>query len=79
MRVPNCHNSPMPRVLLILLMFLLPLVADAKRGAEVRRHGDMTAEELRREPVALETDVPYAGTGNPQHRLDIYLPRKRVQ
>jgi acetyl esterase/lipase len=28
-------------------------------------------------PVTSELDIPYADTGNPRHRLDLYLPKER--
>jgi acetyl esterase/lipase len=40
--------------------------------------GASSLEELRQEPVAFELDVPYADTGNPRHRVDLYLPRDRT-
>jgi len=39
--------------------------------------GAMSLEELRREPVTFELDVPYADTDNERHRLDLYLPKER--
>ena len=38
-----------------------------------------SVEELRREAGRVEFDVPYAATGNPRHRLDVYLPRHRAR
>jgi hypothetical protein len=41
--------------------------------------GAMSAEELRKERVRLELDIPYADTGNSRHRLDlIYLKGARA-
>jgi acetyl esterase/lipase len=37
--------------------------------------GAMTVEELSREPITFQLDIPYTNTGNPRHRLDLYLPR----
>lgn len=39
--------------------------------------GAMTPAELRAQPISFELDIPYAATGNPRHRLDLYLPRSR--
>lgn len=39
--------------------------------------GAMTREQLLRETVTFELDIPYAGTGNPLQRLDLYLPKNR--
>jgi acetyl esterase/lipase len=39
--------------------------------------GAMALEELRRESITFELDIPYADTGNPRHRLDVYLPKDR--
>jgi len=36
-------------------------------------------EELREEPVTFELDLPYAATGNPRQRLDLYLPKSRAR
>ena len=34
-------------------------------------------QELRQRPITFELDIPFADTGNPRHRLDLYLPKKR--
>lgn len=39
--------------------------------------GPMSLEELRREPITFDLDIPYADTGNRRHRLDLYLPKNR--
>jgi acetyl esterase/lipase len=39
--------------------------------------GAMFLEQLRREPITFELDIPYAATGNSRHRLDLYLPKNR--
>jgi len=39
--------------------------------------GAMTLDELHKEPVKFELDIPYAGTHNPRQRLDLYLPKDR--
>ena len=39
--------------------------------------GSRSVEELRQEPVTFDLDLPYADTGNPRHRLDLYLPKDR--
>jgi acetyl esterase/lipase len=38
--------------------------------------GMVTSDELRQEPVRFELDIPFAATGNPRQRLDLYLPKK---
>jgi len=37
----------------------------------------ISLKEIRREPITFELDIPYADTGNPRHRLDLYLPKNR--
>ena len=41
------------------------------------RAGAISVEELRREPITFELDIPYANTTNSRQRLDLYLPAKR--
>ena len=41
-----------------------------------RPGGAMTPEELQREPITFELDVPYAQTDDPRQRLDLYLPEE---
>jgi acetyl esterase/lipase len=43
---------------------------------ELTKGGAMSLEELRGEPVTFEFGIPYTDTGNPRHRLDVYLPKK---
>jgi acetyl esterase/lipase len=43
----------------------------------VSKKKPMSVEELQKEPITFELDIPYANDGNPMHRLDIYLPKKR--
>lgn len=41
------------------------------------RDGPLPREQLAREPIELQLDVPYAGTDHPRQRLDLYLPKPR--
>lgn len=50
------------------------LAQPAKDARDLGERGAMSSEQLRREPITFELDVAYAGTRNPRHRLDIYLP-----
>lgn len=43
---------------------------------DLSRSGALTEAQLRREPITFQRDVPYAGTGNPRHRLDLYIPKR---
>lgn len=38
--------------------------------------GMMTAEALRREPIQLHLDIPYADSEHPRQQLDLYLPQE---
>ncbi len=63
----------------LMILALVVGTAAAQACAEARLPGDqgaMPMEALRREPITLELDVPYAATGNPRQRLDLYLPKK---
>lgn len=75
------QRVPMRRTALLVAL-LLSLFAAAQGSARDERdrgdRGAMSVEELRREPIAVELDVPYADTGNPRHRLDLYLPKRRA-
>jgi acetyl esterase/lipase len=51
------------------------LAQPAKDERDLGKRGAMSREQLRREPITFELDVPYAETRNPRHRLDIYLPK----
>lgn len=63
-----------------ILVVLLILIADIASGEPNKDEhgfvdsGAMSLEELCREPITFELDIPYADTGNPRHRLDLYLP-----
>jgi acetyl esterase/lipase len=71
----------MKRITLIVIAWLfVPAVAFAqlnKDERDLRKGGGMRLEELRREPIIFELDLPYADTANPRHRLDLYLPKNR--
>jgi acetyl esterase/lipase len=63
-----------------LALAMLPCAAHAEPSPGERDLDPGRAallEELRREPVAFEADLPYAATGNPRQRLDLYLPKDR--
>jgi acetyl esterase/lipase len=61
----------MIRTLPIVVLLAVAAVAGCSRPQQ----GAMSQEELRREPIRFELDIPYAGTGNPRQRLDLYLPK----
>ena len=66
-------------MIVIALMFV-PAVASAEPNKAVRdrnKSGAMSLEELSREAITFELDIPYADTGNPSQRLDLYLPKNR--
>jgi acetyl esterase/lipase len=71
----------MKRIALILLsLALIPamLFAQAKKDKhDQSQRGAMSQEQLRQEPITYELDIPYAATGNPRQRLDLYLPKNR--
>jgi acetyl esterase/lipase len=61
-----------------MAMTLFPVIVFARVAREERdksESGAMTLEQLRQEPITFELDIPYAETGNPRHRLDLYLPK----
>jgi acetyl esterase/lipase len=63
-----------------LALALLPFATYAEPSRDERdlsKRGAMFLEELRREPITFELDLPYAVTGNPRQRLDLYLPKSR--
>ncbi|MFA5315562.1 MAG: alpha/beta hydrolase [Candidatus Omnitrophota bacterium] len=64
-------------VLIIIALMLVAGVAFAeskKDEIDFDKSGAMSIEELCRESITFELDIPYADTGNPRHRLDLYLP-----
>jgi acetyl esterase/lipase len=66
--------------LIVIALMFVPAVTFAqlkKDERDLHKGGGMPLEELRREPITFELDIPYAGTGNPRHRLDLYLPKNR--
>ncbi len=66
--------------LMVIALMFVPAVTSAQLKKDERDlpKGDgMPLEELRREPIMFELDTPYAATGNPRHRLDLYLPKNR--
>lgn len=68
------------RCLLMALLVLAPGSVFSQPVSEEQnllRDGIRSLAELIRPPVLSETDIPYADTGNPRHRLDLYLPRER--
>ena len=67
--------------LIVIALMFVPAVAFAqlkKDERDLRESGDMPLEELRREPITSELDIPYADTGNPRHRLDAALRKAGV-
>ena len=71
-----------PALLVALLAAALCAAVSARAerdGRDREGRGALSLEDLRREPIACELDVPYADTGNPRHRLDLYLPKHRAR
>ncbi len=69
-------TRPLIRSALIAIALLAGLFAvGTPAGAGGLDAGAMSLEELRREPIRLELDIPYAATDNPRQRLDLYLPK----
>jgi acetyl esterase/lipase len=67
--------------LLIIALTFVPAAMLAQVTRDERdfgKPGVMSLEELRQEPITFALDIPYADTGNPRHRLDLYLPNKRT-
>jgi acetyl esterase/lipase len=71
----------MKRIALIVIAWMfVPAVTFAeldKDERDLRKGGGSRLEELGREPIRFELGIPYADTGNPRHRLDLYLPKNR--
>jgi acetyl esterase/lipase len=68
-----------PIVPIFTAFALVPVLAFAlstKNERDLSGSGALSLEQLRQEPIAFELDVPCADTGNPRHRLGIYLPKK---
>lgn len=62
----------------VLVAMLAPALAQQPRDPrDLGGSGAMSVDELRREPIEFQLDVPYADSKNPRHRLDIYLPKER--
>jgi acetyl esterase/lipase len=64
--------------LIVIALMFVPVVTFTQLNKDERdlsKSGAMSPEELRREPITFELDIPYADTGNPRHRLDLYLPK----
>ena len=58
--------------LIAAALAISPIAASAQPGTDERDQGMagvMSLEELRREPIEFELDVPYAATDNPRQRL----------
>ena len=66
--------------LIVIALMFFPAVTFAqlnKEERDIRKDGGVPLEELRREPITFELDISYTDTGNPRHRLDLYLPKNR--
>lgn len=72
----------MKRIVFIIFAFMLfPVVGFSQPNREdcdLIRDGSMSLAALCPEPVLSELDISYADTGNPMHRLDLYLPKNRT-
>jgi acetyl esterase/lipase len=54
-----------------------PLAPQSRDPRDLGGSGAMSLGELAREPIEFQLDIPYVDSGNPRHRLDIYLPKQR--
>ena len=67
---------------IVAVLALLPAAAFAqpkKDQLDLGKSGAMTAAALRAEPITVAHDLSYGDVGNPRHRLDLYLPKKRTR
>lgn len=63
-------------IVIALTFFRATVFAQLNRDErDFSKGGALSLEQLRHEPITFELDIPYAGTGNPRHRLDLYLPK----
>ncbi len=69
----------------IAQLFAVLMVVPAIGFAEVEKNEDppgdsgaVSAAAQRSQRLRIEADIPYADTGNPRHRLDLYLPTCRT-
>jgi acetyl esterase/lipase len=81
---PDDKGKPMKSIVRTALRVVALAIGWAAVTVEPRANqGDLnkgnaiSLKELRREPITFELDIPYADTGNPRHRLDLYLPKHR--
>lgn len=66
--------------LIVIALTFFPGAALAQLNRDERdlsKGSALSLEELRRKPITFKLDIPYAATGNPRHRLDLYLPKNR--
>ena len=61
----------------LIILAAMPFVAHAQVTPAERANANAAAMQALNEQLEIERDVPYAQTGNPRHRLDIYRPRQR--
>ena len=63
----------------VVALVVVPAIALGQQTAQRRGGGrlaPMLADGLLKADIAVDRDVPYAGTDNRRQRLDIYLPKK---
>lgn len=59
------------------LLCVSALAQQSRDPSDLGGSGAMPIDELRREPIEFQLDIPYADTKNPRHQLDVYLPKER--
>lgn len=67
-------------VLILIAMAVAPAMDAAQPGidqVEFERPIGQQMLQASPDPVAIESDIPYLDTDNPQHLLDLYLPNER--
>ena len=68
----------LPVVAIALILVHLPLHGQQTRDErDLGGSGAMSLDQLRREPIDFQLDIPYANTANPRQRLDVYTPTER--
>ena len=69
----------MKRIALIVITLIVVsnvmCTKQKKYDSKLISRREMSLEELHREPINFELNIPYADTDNPRQRLDLYLPK----
>jgi acetyl esterase/lipase len=64
-------------VVFIMLISTFSFAGEMKIKPGLSKISPTSIEELQKEPITFEMDIPYAADENPMHKLDLYLPKKR--